>query len=226
MDSTAGDFGKPGRALSSAITRAKQGDREAVGFLYARFADDIHGYVCSIVHDPHEAEDITQHVFAKLIHAIGKYEEREVPFNAWMLRVARNAALDHLRRQRAIPVEEVHLRERHATGATGAERISALRDALAELPHDQREVLVLRHFAGLSPGEIAQRIGRSEGSVHGLHHRARRTLTSELTSRGAAPSTIRSLRPRAGLAGQPGAFSPIWDSSVAPPSESSATARG
>jgi hypothetical protein len=64
-----------------------------------------------------------------------------------------------------------------------------LREALALLPPDQREVLVLRHFADLSPSEIAQRTGRSEGSVHGLHHRGRRTLTAELTSRGVVPST-------------------------------------
>jgi RNA polymerase sigma-70 factor (ECF subfamily) len=67
-----------------------------------------------------------------------------------------------------------------------------LREALAEIPHDQREVLVLRHFAGLSPTEIAERTGRSEGSVHGLHHRGRRALTAELTHRGAAPSILHS----------------------------------
>jgi RNA polymerase sigma-70 factor, ECF subfamily len=60
------------RLVSRAIKRAQEGDREALGFLYARYADNVCGYVRSIVHDQHEAEDITQHVFAKLVRVIGK----------------------------------------------------------------------------------------------------------------------------------------------------------
>ena len=71
--------------------------------------------------------------------------------------------------------------------------MTELREALAALPRDQCEVLVLRHFAGLSPIEIAKLTGRSEGSVHGLHHRGRRALQADLTGRGAAPTT----RPKA-----------------------------
>jgi RNA polymerase sigma factor (sigma-70 family) len=93
--------------VSHAVRLAQAGDREALGFLYARYADNVHGYVRSIVHDPHEAEDVTQQVFAKLIHMIGEYEEPEVPFFAWILRVARNLAVDQLRCPRMIPVEEV-----------------------------------------------------------------------------------------------------------------------
>jgi RNA polymerase sigma-70 factor (ECF subfamily) len=182
---------------SEAVRRAQAGDREALGFLYARYADNIYGYVRSIVHDPHEAEDVTQQVFAKLIHVIGKYEEREVPFFAWVLRVARNLAVDHLRRQRAIPVEEVRATRVAYTDPAGGQPMAELREALSELPRDQCEVLVLRHFAGLSPTEIAARTGRSEGSIHGLHHRGRRALKVELMSRGAAPATVREARSRA-----------------------------
>jgi RNA polymerase sigma-70 factor, ECF subfamily len=182
------------RMVSRAVKRAQEGDREALGFLYARYADNVCGYVCSIVHDQHEAEDITQQVFAKLIRVIGKYEERDVPFFAWILRVSRNVAVDHIRRQRAIPVEEVRAIDESAGEPTNGERMNDLREALAKLPRDQREVLVLRHIAGLSPTEIAERTGRSEGSVHGLHHRGRRALTAELTSRGAAPATSGSRR--------------------------------
>jgi RNA polymerase sigma-70 factor (ECF subfamily) len=177
--------------VAQAVKRAQAGDREALGFLYARYADNVYGYVRSIVHDQHEAEDITQHVFAKLMKVIGKYEERDVPFFAWILRVSRNVAVDHIRRNRAIPVEEVRAVDEVGFGREDTERMNDLREALALLPADQREVLVLRHFAGLSPTEIAQRTGRTEGSVHGLHHRGRRALTAELTSRGAAPATAR-----------------------------------
>ncbi len=181
------DRGK--RLVSRAVARAQQGDREAIAFLYARFADDIYGYVRSIVRDHHEAEDVTQHVFAKLIGVIGSYREREVPFFAWMLRVARNVAIDHIRGQRLVPVEEVRAPDSPAADSGGSTRVADIKDALATLPHAQREVLVLRHFAGLSPTEIATRTGRSEGSVHGLHHRGRRALWAELIDRDAAPIT-------------------------------------
>jgi RNA polymerase sigma-70 factor, ECF subfamily len=191
---TSSEKADDGRLVARAVRAAQRGDREALGFLYARYADNVCGYVRSIVHDQHEAEDITQQVFAKLIKVIGKYEERDVPFFAWILRVSRNVAVDHIRRQRAIPVEEVRTAGEASTDHASAQRMTDLREALEALPRDQREVLVLRHFAGLSPTEIAERTGRSEGSVHGLHHRGRRALTADLTSRGAAPSTTRSRR--------------------------------
>jgi RNA polymerase sigma factor (sigma-70 family) len=137
------------RRVSEAVKRAQDGDREALGFLYVRYADNIYGYVLSIIHDPYEAEDVTQQVFAKLVRVIGKYEEREVPFFAWILRVARNLAVDHLRRQRVIPVEEVRVTSEHIGDPAGGQRITDLREALSVLPKDQCEVLVLRHFAGL-----------------------------------------------------------------------------
>ena len=87
----------PDPTLMRAIARAKEGDSEAVRFLYLRYADNVYGYVRSIVRDDYEAEDVTQHVFAKLITVIDKYEQRTVPFSAWILRLARNAAIDHMR---------------------------------------------------------------------------------------------------------------------------------
>lgn len=175
--------------VSLAVRRAQAGDRDALGFLYTRFADNICGYIRSIVHDQHEAEDLTQTVFVKLTHVIGKYREREVPFFAWLLRVARNVALDHLRSHRAIPVEEVRGSQTPSDDLLGAGPLEDLKHALSLLPHAQREVLVLRHVAGLSPVEIATLTGRSEGSVHGLHHRGRRALIDELTAMGASPSS-------------------------------------
>jgi RNA polymerase sigma-70 factor, ECF subfamily len=172
--------------VSQAIARAKAGDNGAIHFLYVRFADDVFGYVSSIVHDTHQAEDITQNVFAKLPRAIQKYEPRTVPFAAWILRVSRNAALDHLRSKRQIPVEEVRIDD-DAQDDMAFDRRHALRDALWRLPSEQREVLVLRHLVGLSPGEIAERLGKSEGSIHGLHHRGRSALQLALREMDAAP---------------------------------------
>ncbi len=176
--------------VSRAIIRAQAGDREALGFLYARYAENIYGYVRSIVRNHHEAEDITQHVFAKLMRVIGKYEERDVPFVAWALRVARNVTMDHIRSERLVPVEEVHVAGREESDPAAGGAIDELREALDMLPCAQREVLILRHVAGLSPLEIARLTGKSEGSIHGLHHRGRRTLAAELANRGMAPTTM------------------------------------
>ena len=180
------------RVVSRAIKRAQAGDRQALGFLYAHYADNVYGYVRSIVRDHHEAEDVTQHVFAKLVKVIGSYEERDVAFFSWILRVAHNVAIDHIRMQRRlIPVEEVRTNDEGGGDPAGGGRMNDLREALFTLPQAQREVLVLRHFAGLSPPEIATQTGRSEGSIHALHHRGRRTLKAVLTSRGAGPVTAR-----------------------------------
>jgi RNA polymerase sigma-70 factor (ECF subfamily) len=177
------------RVVAQAVARAKAGDQEAVRFLYMRYADNVYGYVRSIVRDHHEAEDVTQHVFAKLMTALPKYEARDVPFAAWILRVARNVALDHMRQRRAIPCEEVRELDTRRNDQGDAQQTSlTLREALEVLPDDQREVVVLRHLVGLSPGEIAGRLGKTEPAIHGLHHRGRGALRTSLVDRECAPA--------------------------------------
>jgi RNA polymerase sigma-70 factor (ECF subfamily) len=177
---------EPRALISDAIARAKEGDTGALHFIYVRYADDVYGFINSIVREHHEAEDVTQNVFLKLPRVISKYEERAVPFSAWLLRVARNAALDHLRARRQIPFEEVRTDD-HGHEQVGFERSQCLRDALWTLPPEQREVLVLRHLVGMSPGEIASCLGKTEGSIHGLHHRGRAALQHMLREMDAAP---------------------------------------
>jgi RNA polymerase sigma-70 factor, ECF subfamily len=172
-----------------AVARAKEGDTDALHFLYVRYADSVQGFVRSIVGYHHEAEDVTQDVFAKLMSAIRKYEQRDVPFSAWILRVARNAALDHVRARRPTPCEEVRVSE-EAYEKRDFDRVQSLREALEGIPAEQREVLVLRHVAGLSPGEIAERMDKTEGSIHGLHHRGRRALRDALHELNAGPAVI------------------------------------
>jgi RNA polymerase sigma-70 factor (ECF subfamily) len=185
----AGDREKGARDLErKAIAAAKAGDWDALTYLYSRYSDDVQRFVQSIVRDHHQAEDITQDVFAKLMRAIRKYEERSVPFAAWIMRVARNAALDHLRSKRQIPVEEVWISD-NGDEQTSLEYTDALKTALADLPESQRQVLVLRHIGGLSPTEIAERLGKSEASIQGLHHRGRAALKVSLRELGVAPVT-------------------------------------
>ena len=175
------------RVVARAIARAKTGDQEAFRFLYLRYVDNVYGYVRSIVRDDYEAEDVTQHVFTKLITTLPKYEQRSVPFAAWILRVARNVAVDHMRARRAIPCEEVRELEPHHE-STKEDSSLTLREALKSLPEDQRQVIVLRHVVGLTPGEIAGRLGKTEPSIHGLHHRGRGALRAVLTERECAPT--------------------------------------
>jgi RNA polymerase sigma-70 factor, ECF subfamily len=170
-----------------AIAAAKEGEWDAIHYLYVRYADDVFAYVRSIVRNHHDAEDITQGVFAKLMTAIQRYEEQgAIPFAGWIMRVARNATLDHLRARRQIPVEEVRPTDPPDEGHEFEQR-QCLKDALASLPEEQREVLVLRHVLGLSPPEIAERLEKTESSVHGLHHRGRATLKAALVEFEAAP---------------------------------------
>ena len=113
---SAGRFGRrsgggaddAGEALvRNAVDRARDGDEQALRFLYLRYAGMVFSYVCSIVSDEHAAEDITQIVFARLAIRLQRYRAGEAPFGTWITRVAHNASIDHLRAQRAVPFEEV-----------------------------------------------------------------------------------------------------------------------
>ena len=180
------------RKTRLAVARAKEGDQEALRFLYVSYSHNIYGYVRSIVRDDHEAEDITQHVFAKLMTTLVKYDDRGVPFFAWLIRMARNVAIDHLRANRLTPTETVV--DPRTSSNFDLDRTESVRDALAALPEQQREVVVLRHLVGLTPAEIADRMGRTEPAIHGLHHRGRRALQRELTLLDSTPSTKSSAR--------------------------------
>ena len=129
--------GKWHRRERRAIASLKRGDMDALHFLFVAHSRDVHRVVNAVVRDYHEAEDITQAVFAKLPRAIMRYEERAVPFAAWISRVAKNAALDHVRGRRQTPVEEVRLSE-SANDNLGRERGKDLLSALSQLPEDQR----------------------------------------------------------------------------------------
>jgi RNA polymerase sigma-70 factor, ECF subfamily len=175
------------RLVLAAVELARAGEEDALRLLYLLYADDLYGSILSVVRDPHDAEDITSDVFARLPRALRRYRPGPAPFGAWLLRVGRNAALDHLRAQRTIALADVRAVDEPADDV-GQERLEALRTALAALPPDQRRVMLLRLVAGLSPAEIAVRMDRSEDAVHALQHRARRRLRRELALLGSAPT--------------------------------------
>src|SRR5205085_11039638 len=116
-----------------------------------------------------------------------KYVDRGVPFFAWLLRLARNVAIDHLRANRLTPTEIVI--DPDTSSGSELDRAETVRAALATLPEEQRQVVFLRHVVGLTPGEIADRMGRTASSIHGLHHRGRRALQRELALVDSMPLT-------------------------------------
>src|SRR3954469_6831241 len=193
------------------VGAAQAGDRDAMRALYVRFSGGVHVYVARIV-PQRDAEDFTQQVFAKLLTELDRYRPGEAPFAAWVLRVARNLAIDHLRRSRLVPCEGVRgaadVRPRRGSRVVRWERVrgaadvadeaarecaDSLREALAGLTADQRNVLILRHLVGLSPTEIAEQLGRTVRAVHCLHHRGRSAARTALHDLGAGPATGRPL---------------------------------
>jgi RNA polymerase sigma-70 factor, ECF subfamily len=168
-------------------------DWSAAEDCYIQFADAVRRYVQSIVHDEHDAEDITHNVFIKLLDSLESYDERNAPLLAWLLRIARNAAFDHLRRRRtwasdelpAVPIAPIK---------QDPEAIAALRHAFESLPDQQRLVVFLRCALGLSPGEIADALGKTQASVNGLEHRGRGALQVALRRARLQPATVASVR--------------------------------
>jgi len=168
---------------------AAHGDAEAVGRLYDALVEPIYRYVVVRVHRREDAEDLTQVVFERIVASLPRYRPRGKPFEAWAFRIARNAVIDHFRRERNHqPLdEEDHL----VRGDAGPEALSLrgeelreLRDAIGFLTTDQQEALALRFAAGLSAEEAAQVMGRRAGTVRGLTHRAICSLRRHLSAEG------------------------------------------
>ncbi|MES1193584.1 MAG: sigma-70 family RNA polymerase sigma factor [Solirubrobacterales bacterium] len=158
-----------------------------MGELYVLHAPAVHAHVLRVVRDVDDADDVTQQVFAKLLTGLDRYRPGEAPFIVWVLRVARNTAIDHVRHARAVSADRVG--EVCAPDDHEAEALrSSLRAALAQLPPGQRDVLLLTHLVGLAPREIAAVLGCTVRAVHGLHYRGRGAAQVTLTELGAAPA--------------------------------------
>ncbi len=177
-------------ADSILVRRAAAGDAAAFAGLYDAYAPRVRRFLRHQLGDPDVAEDLLQRTFVKMIEALPRYRERGLPFGAWVFRIARNVVIDHRRTSRpAEPIEAAF--DQPATAgdpALEAERsvdATRLRAALDELPADQREVLVWRFFAELSPAETAALMGRSNGAVRTLQHRALQALRDHLDLDGA-----------------------------------------
>ncbi|HET8777625.1 MAG TPA: RNA polymerase sigma factor [Candidatus Limnocylindria bacterium] len=165
---------------------AAQVDRAAFGALYRRYLDRVYGYCYYLLGDHHDAEDVTERTFMAALAAIDGYRDEGASFRSWLFRIAHNQLVNALRsrrRRRASSLDEVvePVSDADPAGFVGmAEESRRLRRALDALPEDRRQVVVLRFVDGLSAREIGAVLGRSEGAVRVLQHRALRQLAEIL----------------------------------------------
>ena len=163
----------PDPAEASAAPAAGGGlDFEA---LYRSSRDDVYAYVASIVREPSTAEDVTAQAFERAFRKRGRWSPQRGSARAWVFAIARNAALDELRRRKrhatlAADPEDEGAEPAH-DAAESALRRTVLKDALAALDPRDRELVALKFFAGLSNGEIAEVIGVSESNAGTRLHR-------------------------------------------------------
>ncbi len=170
------------------VELAQGGDRDALEELYLIHFDSVFGYLHVTVGNRHDAEDLTTQTFLRMLESIGKFRWQSAPFSAWLFRIAHNLAMDHFRASRRWqPDEEVP--EPPADESTSAEagafesigRKSML-ELIDELSTDQQQVLTLKFVFNFSNREAATILGKTEGAVKSLQHRALATLNKKLGS--------------------------------------------
>ncbi len=159
------------------VRRAQQHDREAFAKLYEDYFDKIYRYIAIRIGDKAEAEDLTQQVFMKALKSISSFKWRNVPFGAWLFRIAHNQVVDHLRkktRRPSVPLDGVQLisgsnpQETAERGYDTEQLIVATR----QLTPAQQQVISLRFAGELPIAQVAKVMGRSQGAVKALQHSA------------------------------------------------------
>ena len=182
--------GSQQRSIDAALVKAAQaGDASAFGQLYERYRDPVFRYCLSRTGAKHEAEDLVADVFIRAMEALDRYEDRGLPFVAYLFRIARNAAIDKSRRTRPdMSIDELvnHPESGQNVEAEAARSIErdVLFNAMSKLKPDYREVLLLRFVEGYGAADVGRMTGRSEGAVRTLQHRAIDRLRKELDRMG------------------------------------------
>jgi RNA polymerase sigma-70 factor, ECF subfamily len=164
------------------LIEAAQRDRAAFGPLYERYVDQIFAYAHTLTRNRELAEDVTASTFAKAIEDLPRFEWRGVPYSAWLYRVASNLVARQARRPAWVDLD-THQPIDHESPeliVVRRDREASVRDAVALLPDDQRQAVLLRFGGELRNREIAEIMGRSEGAVKLLTFRAMTALRKQL----------------------------------------------
>lgn len=173
------------------VKRAKR-DPAAFGTLYERYVDRIYSYIYFRTGNAQEAEDLTAKTFYQALANIRRYNERGLPFAAWLYRIAHNLIAnwhrDHQRKPQ-VALDEVwpQLSKGRLSPDSVAEKNSemdALRAVIQTLPADRQLLLVLKFGEGKSNVEIGKVLGRTEGAIKSLFHRTLDELRAALEKRG------------------------------------------
>jgi len=170
------------------IARAAAGDAESFGALYQQYNAAIYRFILARVREPAEAEDLCGQVFLKAWEAMPAYEQRGHRFSSWLYQIAHNLVIDYYRSQP--PAHAVSLADTPALDSNqestldcviAREESATIASAIAELPLDQRRVIVLRFFQGLPHGEVARLIDKSRAACRVIQHRALAALSQTLS---------------------------------------------
>jgi RNA polymerase sigma-70 factor (ECF subfamily) len=159
------------------VRRAQEYDEPALQSLYETYFPKVYNYAFLQMGDVQASEDLASDVMLKMLESIHKYKFQGLPFSAWVFRIARNRLIDlHRRRRRR---GEVDLNESlagtlaspHALAERAIER-GQLQVALRYLTDEQRQVIVLKFIEGFDNRSVGKIMGRSEGAIKSLQHRA------------------------------------------------------
>ncbi|HEX2986753.1 MAG TPA: sigma-70 family RNA polymerase sigma factor [Chloroflexota bacterium] len=181
------DGQKTQEEVQELVRRACGGDAEAFGVLYDTYLDSVYRYVFYKVGDATLAEDLTAQLFMKAWEAMPRYQLREIPFSHWLMRLARNAVIDYYRTSRVQGELDEGLvsREPDPLGEyLQGERVRGLQRALQRLPEEHRTVIVLRFIEEMDYAQVAEIVGKSQGALRVIQHRALQTLRRILQREG------------------------------------------
>jgi RNA polymerase sigma-70 factor (ECF subfamily) len=168
------------------VERGQSGDRDALEELYLIHFDRIYSYLHVSVGNRHDAEDLATQTFLKMLEKIGTFRWRSAPFSAWLFRIAHNLAMDHFRsRKRWQPEEEVPeapgseepSAELEAMQAIGRESMLKL---IERLSPEQQQVLTLKFVFNFPNADVAAILGKTEGAIKSLQHRALASLEKQI----------------------------------------------
>lgn len=145
--------------------------------LYEEYYDKIARYVYVRISNKEEAEDIAGEVFLKALQSLKSYREQGVPMQGWLFRIAHNLTVDYLRKmdkRRIVPIDSVVLQGNDNPANTAEKEIEFERvtEAMKQLTTEQREVINLRFFGGLTSKEVGGVLGKSDGAVREMQRAA------------------------------------------------------
>ena len=171
------------------VERGQQGDRDALEELYLIHFERIYSYMHMSVGNRHDAEDLTTQTFVKMLESIGKFRFRAAPFSAWLFRIAHNLAMDHFRAgRRWQPEEEVPVPPGHEELSAEDEAMryigrASMLELIDGLSHEQQQVLTLKFVFNFGNAEVATILGKTDGAVKSLQHRALVSLQKQIEQR-------------------------------------------